>query len=108
MTEMHIRFGAAPESGYSHNALTETTEAGVSCYRARLNNDGDILTLLVPHEGMAWEAMRLWGTRDGIYRIDGTVCGTDGDGEPVLTNITACTLLNGIEDVQYDIQDGQQ
>jgi len=107
MTEMHIRFGAAPTTGRSHNELAGQTENGVSCYRARLNTDGDILTLIVRDEAMAMEAIHLWSTRGDIHRITGTPCGTGGDGEPLLTDTTS-TPLDGIEDVQYDIQDDAQ
>lgn len=107
MTEMHIRFGDAP-TGASHNEATGRDEAGVSCYLARLNDDRDILTVIVPDQASADTALYLWAQRGDIYHITGTICGTGGDGEPLLTDITACTLLDGVEDVQYDIQDGGQ
>lgn len=107
MTEtMYVRFGQAPESGRSANFETEATEAGVSCYRAEWQStDRDVICIYVADEASAATAGFLEQDRP-IYLIEGErldVLG--GDREPLLTNVTACVELDGVEIVNYCIEE---
>lgn len=107
MTEtMYVRFGQAPESGRSANAETEGVEAGVSCYRAEWQSSGrDIICITVADEASAMTSQLLMQDRP-LYLIEGErldVLG--GDREPLLTNITACIPLDGVEHITYCVDD---
>ncbi|MFF3867337.1 hypothetical protein [Micromonospora sp. NPDC001898] len=107
MTEtMYVRFGEAPESGRSANFETDATEAGVSCYRAEWQStDRDVICITVADEASAMTSRLLMQDRP-LFLIEGTrldVLG--GDREPLLTNITACTKLDGVEIINYCIED---
>lgn len=103
---MYVRFGRAPESGRSANFETEQTEAGVSCYRAEWQStDRDVICVTVADEASAATAGFLEQDRP-LYLIDGDrldVLG--GDGEPLLANIRSCVELDGIEIINYVIED---
>lgn len=104
MDTMYVRFGQAPENGQSANHDTDTTEAGVSCYRAEWqSSDRDIICITVADAASAATAGFLEQSRP-LHLIDGDrldVLG--GDGEPLLTNIRSCVELDGVEVINYCI-----
>lgn len=100
-SEIYVRFGEVPSSGYSRNDETDSLEAGVSCYRATINDDQDIVNLIVPNDESATTAMSLWSDRP-VYLVDGELLGIGGDGEPVLA-VCSSTLLADVEVVNYSI-----
>lgn len=102
---MYVRFGAAPESGFSMNAETGVAEAGVSCYRAEWQStDRDVICLIVPNNESATTAAMLEDRP--LYLIKGTPAGIGSDGEPLLTDVT-CTPLDGVEIINY-VVDGDE
>lgn len=104
-TEMFIRFGEVPADGRSYNAEDNRSEAGVSCWRATLNADGDTLTVTVPTEEAMGGTMRIEDRP--VYAIAGTLLHQRGsDGEPLLADLTDVRRLD-VEVIDYCI-DGQE
>lgn len=91
--EIYIRFGDCPE-GRSVNAETGEYEAGVSCYRASIDEWGDI-SISLPSYGSEAALNTMLCDRP-VYRVEGRLLDTKGsDGEPLIAD----AILTLLEDV---------
>lgn len=91
MNVVYIRFGDLPTHQKSKNYLTEEFENGVSVYEA-LERDGS-LSILLPSL-TASTCVSLSGVLSRpMYIVEGDVCGTGSDGEPLLKN---CKIVRQI------------
>lgn len=92
--EIYVRFGDCPE-GRSYNDDADEYEAGVSCYRAILN-EWDELSLILPGADSAATVDMLLCDRP-VYRVEGRLLDqTGGDGEPLIADATL-TLMEDVD-----------
>ncbi len=92
MKLLYVRFGEIPENGKSKNYLTGEYENGVSVYEA-IERDNNISIILPSLTGSA--CVSLSGVLDRpMYIVDGELCGTRSDGEPLLKN---CKVVREIK-----------
>jgi hypothetical protein len=106
MDEMHIRFGALPETGRSHNQETDQPEAGVSVYRAWWESDDRTIVSIELASHAAYAGGNIGGLFDRpVYIITGDLLDArGGDGEPLMVNCRA-ELVGQVEVVNYTIED---
>jgi hypothetical protein len=91
--QMFVRFGDCPE-GRSYNYDADEYEAGVSVYKATLN-EWDELSLILPGADSAATVNMLCDRP--VYWVEGRVLEqTGGDGEPLIAD-AVLTLLNDID-----------
>jgi hypothetical protein len=82
---VYIRFGAAPECGYSWNDRDNYHEEGISVYAAWLLDD-DTIILDMRDADLCSYVFGEFQDRPA-YLATGTVVGTGADGEPLLADI---------------------
>lgn len=105
MTEtMYVRFGQAPESGYSYNAETDQPEAGVSVYRAEWqSSDKDVICVYVPSDACVFTLNEIQDRP--VYLVEGDLLAeVGGDGELLVTNVRT-TLHGEVEIVNYAVDE---
>ena len=96
MKLVYVRFGEIPANGKSKNHFTDEYEKGVSVYEA-LERDEKISILLPSLTGSA--CVSLSGVLDRpMYIVDGELCGTGSDGEPLLKN---CKIVREIKNINH-------
>ena len=96
MKLIYVRFGNIPENQMSKNYLTGEYENGVSVYEA-IERDNNISIILPSLTGSA--CVSLSGVLDRpMYIVDGELCGTGSDGEPLLKN---CKIVREIKNINH-------
>lgn len=96
MKLIYVRFGNIPENQMSKNYLTVEYENGVSVYEA-IERDNNISIILPSLTGSA--CVTLSGVLDRpMYIVDGELCGTGSDGEPLLKN---CKIVREIKNINH-------
>lgn len=84
-TSVYVRFGDAPECGYSWNDRDNYPEGGISVYAAWLLDDNTIVLDMRETDLCSYV---FGGFEDRpAYLATGTVVGTGADGEPLLDDI---------------------
>ena len=92
--QIFVRFGDCPE-GCSRNAETGEYEPGVSCYRADLDEWGD-LSLSLPSYGSE-AALNMLLCDRSVHRVEGRLLDVKGsDGEPLIADATL-TLMEDVD-----------
>ena len=96
MKLVYVRFGEIPANGKSKNYLTGEYEKGVSVYEA-LERDEKISILLPNLTGSACVSLSEVLDRP-MFIVDGELCGTGSDGEPLLKN---CKIVREIKNINH-------
>lgn len=94
MREIYVRFGHCPK-GRSYNYDADEYEAGVSVYKATVD-EWDEISLILPGADSAATVSMLLCDRP-VYQVEGRLLEqTGGDGEPLIAEATL-TLLEDVD-----------
>lgn len=81
--DVYVRFGDIPKGGFSTDWSSGKREKGVSVFRGKILENGDIMPL--PYTNQELGSLLTMNERP-LYVIEGEEAGVGADGEPVLVN----------------------